>query len=69
MTTIHADTPEGAIEQLALIVLQSGSQLRRDDIVRYVTNVIDVIVQLDRRGGRRGVGRIMRLRPSSEGGV
>jgi hypothetical protein len=29
MTTIHADTPQRAIEQLALLVLQAGSKLSR----------------------------------------
>lgn len=58
LTTIHADSPEGAIEQLALIILQSGVQLRRADIIDYVNNVVDVFVQLERRGGRRMVSRI-----------
>lgn len=58
MTTIHADSPEGAIEQLALIVLQTGTQLRREDIVGYATGVIDAVVQLERRNGRRLVSRI-----------
>ncbi len=62
LTTIHADSPEGAIEQLALIVLQSGTQLRRDDIVHYVTSVVDVIVQLERREGKRQIARIMMTR-------
>lgn len=62
LTTIHADSPEGAIEQLALIILQSGVQLRREDIVHYVTHVVDVIVQLDRQDGVRRVGRIMATR-------
>jgi len=62
LTTIHADSPEGAIEQLALIILQSGVQLRREDIVHYVANVVDVIVQLERRGGERRVARIMATR-------
>lgn len=63
VTTIHADTPEGAIEQLALIVLQAGTQLRREDIVHYVRRVVDCIVQLERRGGHRHVARIMLTRP------
>jgi type IV secretion system protein VirB11 len=58
LTTLHADSPQGAIEQLALIILQSGSQLRRDDIVHYVENVIDIFVQLDRRNGKRRVSHI-----------
>ena len=48
MTTIHADTPARAIEQLVLLVLQSGSKLSRDDVRHYVTTSIDVFVQLER---------------------
>jgi type IV secretion system protein VirB11 len=59
LSTIHADSPEGALEQMALIILQSGTQLHREDIIHYVTSVVDAIVQLDRRGGRRSVARIM----------
>jgi type IV secretion system protein VirB11 len=58
ITTIHADSPAGAIEQLALIILQSGVQLRREDIVRYILGVVDAIVHLERTGGRRRVTRI-----------
>lgn len=62
LTTIHADSPEGAIEQLALIVLQAGTRLRREDIVHYATSTIDAIVQLERRDGRRQIARIMMTR-------
>lgn len=65
LTTIHADSPEGAVEQLALIILQSGVQLRRADIVDYVNNVVDVFVQLERRDGRRVVSRIKGNRQST----
>ena len=54
MTTVHADSPDRAIEQLALLVLQGGTQLRRADVIDYVSSVIDVYVQLDRgTAGRR----------------
>lgn len=54
MSTIHADSPERAIDQLALLVLQSGSQLRREDVMDYVRSTIDVFVQLERTPlGRR----------------
>ncbi len=62
LTTIHADSPERAIEQLALIVLQTGTQLTREDIVHYVRTVVDVVIQLDRRDGRRSISRIMGTR-------
>lgn len=61
MTTVHADSPERAIEQIALLVLQGGSRLRRDDVVHYIRSTIDLFVQLKRVGGRRSVSEI-RLR-------
>lgn len=59
MTTIHADTPQRAIEQLALLVLQAGSKLSRDDVRHYVRESVDVFVQLERRGRRRRVSRVL----------
>ena len=59
MTTIHADTPQRAIEQLALLVLQAGSRLGRDDVRDYVRQSIDVYVQLERREGRRLVSQVL----------
>lgn len=54
MSTIHADTPQGAIEQLALLVLESGSPLRRVDVVTYAQSTIGIVVQLERtKSGRR----------------
>lgn len=58
LTTVHADTPERAVEQLALMVLQRGVNMRREDIVRYVHEIVDIIVQLERRAGRRSIARI-----------
>lgn len=62
LTTIHADSPEGAIEQLALLILQSGTPLRHADIVRYCASGIDYVVQLERSAGVRRVSRIMPMR-------
>ena len=59
MTTIHADTPQRAIGQLALLVLQAGSRLSRDDVRHYVRESIDVFVQLERRAGKRRVSQVM----------
>jgi type IV secretion system protein VirB11 len=55
MTTIHADTPERAVEQLAMLVLQSGTNLNRADVHDYVSQSIEVFVQLGRQQGRRAV--------------
>ncbi len=59
MTTIHADTPQRAIEQLALLVLQSGSRPSRDDVRHYVRESIDMFVQLERRDGKRRVTQML----------
>ena len=59
MTTIHADSPARAVEQLALLVLQAGSRLAREDVRHYVRASIDVFVQLERVGGRRKVAQVL----------
>lgn len=59
MTTIHADTPRRAIEQLALLVLQLGSRLSREDVRHYVRESIDVFVQLERRQGKRRIASML----------
>ena len=59
LSTIHADSPEGAIDQLVMLALQAGSRMRWEDIDRYVRRTIDVIVQLDRRDGARAIAGIL----------
>jgi type IV secretion system protein VirB11 len=59
MTTIHADSPTRAVEQLALLVLQAGSRLNRDDVRHYVHESIDVFVQLERRAGHRKITQVL----------
>lgn len=58
MTTVHADSPKGAIEQITLLALQGGTQLSRTDVHHYVRSTIDLYVQLSRAGGRRYVSQV-----------
>lgn len=60
MTTIHADSPGRAIDQLALLVLQASAGLHRNDVIEHIRRTIDVVVQLDRTGGRRRVANVTR---------
>jgi type IV secretion system protein VirB11 len=62
VTTLHADTPHGALEQLALMALQTGTAMTHADILAYVRSVVDIIVQLERNQGRRQVREISLLR-------
>jgi type IV secretion system protein VirB11 len=57
-STIHANSVRGALEQLALMVMQTGIGLGRADTIEYAASVIDVIVQLSREGGRRRITAI-----------
>jgi type IV secretion system protein VirB11 len=59
LTTIHADSPERAIDQLALLALHSGSRLNWDDVIRYVRRSIDLIVQLSRQGAQRRIEKVV----------
>jgi type IV secretion system protein VirB11 len=59
ITTVHADSPRGAVDQLSLLVLQSGLNLGRAEIADYVRGIVDVFVQLSRRDGKRTVSEIM----------
>jgi type IV secretion system protein VirB11 len=58
MTTIHADTPEAAVEQLVLLVLQAGTGLSRADIRHYIAQTIDIFVQLGRGPSGRRIERV-----------
>lgn len=60
-TTIHANTPEGALEQLALMVMQAGLPMSRRDTIDYVASLVDVVVQLTREGGQRRIADIRLL--------
>jgi type IV secretion system protein VirB11 len=58
ITTVHADSPRGAVDQLSLLVLQAGLNLGREEISEYVRGIVDVFVQLSRRDGRRAISQI-----------
>ena len=55
MTTVHADSPDSAVEQIVLLVMQGGTRLSSDDVRRYVKSVVGVYVQLARHAGKRFV--------------
>lgn len=58
ITTVHADSPQGALDQIALLAMTSGLDLEWSKIQTYVRRVIDVIVQLNRRAGLRRVADV-----------
>lgn len=59
MTTVHADSADGAIEQIVLLILQGGTRLSRQDVRDYVSASIGLFIQLDRVGGKRVVSEVV----------
>jgi len=64
ITTIHADTPQGALEQICLMVMQANLGLTHDQIMAYISSIIDVVIQLKRIGGKRIISEIWYPRSS-----
>jgi type IV secretion system protein VirB11 len=59
ITTIHADSPMLAFEQLMMMVMQAGLGLNRDQIKYYIEAIVDIVVQLKRGGkGKRFVSEV-----------
>ncbi|MFZ8864847.1 MAG: P-type DNA transfer ATPase VirB11 [Rickettsiales bacterium] len=59
ISTLHADTPDMAREQLKLMVMQAGLGLPPEQIEEYIYNVLDIIIQLKR--GEKGTRFISQI--------
>ena len=51
ISTLHADTPKMALEQLKLMVMQAGLGIPPEQIRDYILGVVDIVVQLKRGSG------------------
>ena len=59
ISTLHADTPLMAIEQLKMMVMQAGLGMTPTEISSYIKNVIDIVIQLKRGDkGRRYISEV-----------
>jgi len=59
ISTLHADSPTMALEQLKLMVMQAGLGMPPDEIKKYILAVIDIVIQLKRgSGGKRYISEI-----------
>lgn len=59
ISTLHADTPMMAIEQLKLMVMQAGLGMPPQEIKDYILNVVNIVVQLKRAAkGKRYISEI-----------
>ena len=59
ISTLHADTPKMALEQLKMMVMQAGLGMSPAEITSYIRNVVDIVVQLKRgEKGRRFISEV-----------
>jgi|TARA_R110002124_G_scaffold138285_3_gene301662 type IV secretion system protein VirB11 len=55
MTTLHAETPQLAVQRLAIAALKTEIPMSYQDMVQYIESSIDVIIQAGREEGQRGI--------------
>jgi type IV secretion system protein VirB11 len=58
ISTVHANSPQGALEQIAFMRMQAGLGLGRQETIDYARSMIDVIVQLDCQSGHRIISKV-----------
>ncbi len=60
ISTLHADTPHMALEQLKLMVMQAGLGIPPEQILSYIISVVDAVIQLKRgESGKRYVSEVL----------
>jgi type IV secretion system protein VirB11 len=64
ISTVHANSPQGAFEQIALMCMQAGLGLGRQETMEYARSMIDIVIQLDRHSGQRAISRVELMNPA-----
>lgn len=58
ITTVHANSPNGALEQIAFMCMQAGLGLERQETIDYTRSMIDIIVQINKKNGQRRISSV-----------
>jgi type IV secretion system protein VirB11 len=59
LTTIHADSPEFALERLALMIMRAGTPMSKSEIAAYLKLTVPIIVQFTKdAAGNRFISQI-----------
>ena len=58
ISTVHANSPQGAFEQIAFMCMQAGLGLGRQETMDYARSMIDIVIQLDRHSGQRAISSV-----------
>ena len=69
MTTLHAETPQLAVQRLAIAALKTDVPMTYKDMIQYIESSIDVIIHGARFEGDRGITEFYLPGKVHEGGV
>ena len=59
LTTVHADSPEFALERMALMIMRAGTPMSKPEITAYLKLTIPIIVQFTKDAvGNRFISEI-----------
>jgi len=58
LTTVHADTPFGALEQIGFMVMQANLGLQHSQIMDYIRSIVDIVIQLKRTESKRVISEV-----------
>ena len=59
LTTVHADSTTGALDQIALLALSSGLDLGWTHLQTYVRRIVDVVVQVEKSPTGRRISEVV----------
>jgi type IV secretion system protein VirB11 len=59
ITTIHADSADAALKQLAIMILQGAHNLDYANAYALATSMIDIVIQVNRIDGRRCISEVL----------
>ena len=58
ITTVHANDPKGALDQITLLTMAGEITLDWATARAQIDRMVDIVVQVSRKNGRRGVQEI-----------
>ena len=61
LTTIHASSAEGALRRIAALAVRGAGQMTVRDAEEEVKSSIDLVIQLERRSGHRGISEVLEV--------
>jgi type IV secretion system protein VirB11 len=58
VSTLHADSTAGALNQLKMMVMQAGLNIPTEAIEKYIATVVDILIQLKRVDNKRVISEV-----------